>query len=222
VLDKQFYTFDRRKQKRSGGYARMLLQYNTYLSGRPTNAIGEHVGRAKQLVRVRRALRKPLSLQTPPASIVTAGRSSTCSTYCKRQPQKRRGEIGKAALCLAATNWCRSDELAFALAEEFQEFSGHVRFREEVLAKLSLCAAIGNNRVLSLPKNKKVLQFKRNGLIDLLRRRQEAHFGVLKKIGWGFAWTSLAPTSVSLRTTSKRPPTSSNRARRNSTFDFSL
>ncbi|KAG6971953.1 hypothetical protein JG687_00001740 [Phytophthora cactorum] len=51
------------------------------------------------------------------------------------------------------------------------------RFREEVLAKLSLCADIGNERVLSLREDNEALEFKCDGLIalrDKLKLRQNA------------------------------------------------
>ncbi|KAL3661511.1 hypothetical protein V7S43_013271 [Phytophthora oleae] len=51
------------------------------------------------------------------------------------------------------------------------------RFREEVLAKLSLCADMGNERVLSLREDNEALEIKRDGLLELrekLKRRQDA------------------------------------------------
>ncbi|GMF19497.1 unnamed protein product [Phytophthora lilii] len=51
------------------------------------------------------------------------------------------------------------------------------RFREEVLTKLSTCADLGNERVLSLREDNEALEFKRDALIKLcekLKRRQEA------------------------------------------------
>ncbi|KAK1932378.1 hypothetical protein P3T76_012372 [Phytophthora citrophthora] len=51
------------------------------------------------------------------------------------------------------------------------------RFRDEVLAKLSVCADIGNERVLSLREDNEALEIKRDGLFELrdkLKRRQDA------------------------------------------------
>ncbi|KAL4128407.1 hypothetical protein PRIC2_007395 [Phytophthora ramorum] len=51
------------------------------------------------------------------------------------------------------------------------------RFREEVLVKLTTCADLGNERVLSLREDDEALEFKRDGLIELrekLQRRNEA------------------------------------------------
>ncbi|KAG1696443.1 hypothetical protein DVH05_018574 [Phytophthora capsici] len=77
-----------------------------------------------------------------------------------------------AALCRKDLAW--KDQFLQRVSVIIQR---NERFREEVLAKLSVCADIGNERVLSLREDNEALEIKRDGIFELrdkLKRRQDA------------------------------------------------